>query len=564
MTTTPTGVNVFLNGRRIGTTPLSEMSLPAGPITLGLQKARYQDATVTIEVEGRDRAQSEAFALDPDWAEVTLSSEPPGAEILIDDQPTGIATPGTVEVLAGEHELSLALDGYERFRRRIVTAAQVPMTLDPVTLNRADARLEVAATQTNVGIVLNGAFQGQAPLSLALKSGTRYELRAFKAGFADVTRTVLLDPGQAQSLDLSLKPLIGTLVVRTQPAEAQLIVAGTRRSKDAGTATLKLPTRPQRVEVRLPGYAGYSTTITPKAGLTQELRIKLLTLEEARLAALKPVITAAGGQELVLIAPSEPLKLGASRREPGRRANEPLRDVSLTRLFYLSRHEVTNAQYQAFSAAHDSGSYEDQALSRDDQPVVSVSWIDAARYCNWLSEQDALTPYYRIKQGELLGINANSTGYRLPTEAEWGYAARRVDASVEPPLRFPWGARLPPPDRHGNYADRSAANTVGRIIFGYNDNYIASAPVGTYAPNAIGLYDLGGNVAEWIHDYYEIPKGKTYEDPMGPPQGEYHLIKGASWMHGTITDLRLSYRDYGTDGREDLGFRIARFAEEPQ
>ena len=102
---------------------------------------------------------------------------------------------------------------------------------------------------------------------------------------------------------------------------------------------------------------------------------------------------------------------------------------------------------------------------------------------------------------------------------------------------------------------------MARVIFGYNDNYNVSAPVGTFAPNDKGLHDIGGNVAEWIHDYYEIPEQDAVVDPLGPNDGEYHVIRGASWQKGTITDLRLSFRDYGVDGRQDLGFRIARFAE---
>ena len=90
---------------------------------------------------------------------------------------------------------------------------------------------------------------------------------------------------------------------------------------------------------------------------------------------------------------------------------------------------------------------------------------------------------------------------------------------------------------------------------------IAAAPVGTYAPNRLGLYDMSGNVAEWINDFYEIPAEAAVVDPLGPETGEYHVIRGSSWMHGTITDLRISFRDYGLDGRQDVGFRVARFAE---
>ena len=126
---------------------------------------------------------------------------------------------------------------------------------------------------------------------------------------------------------------------------------------------------------------------------------------------------------------------------------------------------------------------------------------------------------------------------------------------------FPWGGNLPPPDRFGNFADRSAAHLVGRIIFGYNDNHIVAAPPGTFAPDKLGLYDMAGNVAEWVNDFYEIPGAEPTVDPLGPVAGEYRVIRGSSWMHGTITDLRISFRDYGSEGRQDLGFRLARFAE---
>ena len=85
--------------------------------------------------------------------------------------------------------------------------------------------------------------------------------------------------------------------------------------------------------------------------------------------------------------------------------------------------------------------------------------------------------------------------------------------------------------------------------------------MGRFAANAAGLYDMGGNVAEWMSDFYDIPGRRQRAGSDGPGGGRIPRDQGASWMHGTITDLRLSYRDYGTDGREDVGFRIARYAE---
>jgi formylglycine-generating enzyme required for sulfatase activity len=267
---------------------------------------------------------------------------------------------------------------------------------------------------------------------------------------------------------------------------------------------------------------------------------------------------------LLLFEP-EDFTMGASRREPGRRANETLRDISMTRIFYLATHETTNKQFRTFASGHDTGKYVETSLNDDLQPVANLSWHDAAAYCNWLSEQEKLPLFYDLQFGKVVGTYPSAIGYRLPTEAEWTWAARTFSspAGDEPQtqLRFPWGRNLPPPERHGNYADRAASALVGRVVFGYNDNYAAAAPVGTYKANHRDLYDMGGNVAEWVNDFYEIPDKAAVQDPTGPPNGEYHVIKGSGWMHGTITELRLSFRDYGIDARQDVGFRIARYVE---
>ena len=107
-------------------------------------------------------------------------------------------------------------------------------------------------------------------------------------------------------------------------------------------------------------------------------------------------------------------------------------------------------------------------------PVSRVSWDDAAAYCNWLSKQAQLPPFYVMEFGKVVSINAAATGYRLPTEAEWAWTARNLPEGQRADgeqLRFAWGDAMPPPERFENYADRAAANLVGRIIFAYNDNY---------------------------------------------------------------------------------------------
>jgi formylglycine-generating enzyme required for sulfatase activity len=555
----PPGASVSIDGATLGVTPTGPHAVPAGPVSVTYAQARYQPLQIDVEIEGMEQAQTVRGELVPDWADVSVSSAPAGAEIFIDDEPTGQVTPAVVEVPSGEHEIRLKAPGHRSHRQRILVAALEQVTLPEVALVRADSLLTVRSQPAGAGITLNGRFQGETPIELAVQSGVRYRVQAFRAGYAPAERTVELAAGAEQSMRFDLQRLTGTLIVQAQPEAARLYVNG----RDVGPAnqTLTLPTERQRIAVRLPGYAAYETEIVPREGLAQELKVRLLTVEEARLAALKPSIRTAAGQELVLLRP-DTVTMGASRREPGRRGNETLREVTLTRLFYLGRHEVSNAQYRRYVDAHRSGSFQDHSLDGDDQPVVNVSWQDAALYCNWLSDLDGLPRFYRQDGDRIVGVNALATGYRLPTEAEWAWAARQLDVPAEA-QRFPWGSNLAPPDRHGNYADRSAAHLVGRTLFGYNDNHIVSAPVGTFPASPAGLFDLSGNVAEWVHDFYEIPDGAAVTDPLGPTTGEYHVIRGSSWMHGTITELRLAFRDYGSDARQDVGFRIARFAEGP-
>jgi formylglycine-generating enzyme required for sulfatase activity len=553
----PPDATVLIGEQTLGITPTKPVPVPAGPVTVTFTRERFQPLEVSDQVEGMERAQTIRGALRPNWADVSVTSAPEDAEIFVDGESTGQTTPAVVEILAGEHEVSLKAPGHKRHRQSILVAAEEQRALAMVQLTRADSLLTVRSNPSGAGVTLNGEFQGETPVELAIRSGERYRLQAFRSGYAAAERSIELPAGAERTLNLELEQLTGTVVVQARPEEARLYLNG----REIGNAnqTLELPTETHKVEIRLPGYAGYNTEITPREGLTQELRVRLLTEEDARLAALKPTITTSAGQELVLLRPG-PFTIGASRREPGRRANETLRDVNLTRLFYLGRHEVTNEQYRRFVGDHQSGKFQDHSLDEATQPVVNVSWQAAAAYCNWLSDVDGLPHFYQIEGDAVVGVNPNATGYRLPTEAEWAWAARQTGIPEED-LRFPWGANLPPPDRHGNYADHSAAHLVGRIIFGYNDNHIVAAPAGTFSANAVDVFDLSGNVAEWSHDFYEIPEDDPVTNPMGPSTGEYHVILGSSWMHGTITELRLSFRDYGSDGRQDVGFRVARFAE---
>jgi formylglycine-generating enzyme required for sulfatase activity len=533
-------------------------TLSSGTHLVTVSHPLYQSQATTVTIEGKRIEQILDIQLSPNWADVAITSTPAGANIVIDSVLWPARSPTTIQALAGEREIEVALAGYKTHRQRIFSRAGQEIELAPISLIQADAQIQLTSSPANVGVLVNGQFQGKTPILLDVRSDTAHRVQLVLAGYEEFRARISVPRGDKARRDITLRRQTGTVNVAVEPARAEIRINGTLQQADQNN--FRLPISAHNFEISLPGYAAYSQSITPRSGLTQEIKVRLLTFEEARLAALKPSITAPDGQSLKLFKPSS-LTLGASRREPGRRANETLRRADLSRLFYLATHETTNAQFRQFASGHDSGKYVETSLNDDDQPVANLSWHDAAAYCNWLSEKAQVTPFYEIEYGKVASVNHKAKGYRLPTEAEWSWVARAPLVPQDTLLRFPWGDSLPPPDRHGNYADRAASTLVGRIIFGYNDNYPAASPVGSYKANLRGLFDIGGNIAEWTNDFYEIPSQETVSDPWGPKNGAYHVIKGASWMHGSVTELRYSFRDYAIDGRQDVGFRIARSAE---
>ncbi|MGD8242224.1 MAG: SUMF1/EgtB/PvdO family nonheme iron enzyme, partial [Desulfobacterales bacterium] len=123
---------------------------------------------------------------------------------------------------------------------------------------------------------------------------------------------------------------------------------------------------------------------------------------------------------------------------------------------------------------------------------------------------------------------------------------------------------FPPPDKTANLADTSAQTILDLYLENYTDGHPVAAPPGSLAPNHLGLFDMGGNVSEWCHDFYTIyapTQGQVATDPVGPVSGRHHVIRGGSWKQASIQTLRAAYRDYHEKKRLDLGFRLCRYVE---
>jgi formylglycine-generating enzyme required for sulfatase activity len=550
---------VLIDGTVVGTTPLQNVDVAAGEHTITVRKARYEDFNTSVQIEGRRQPQRMAVELLPAWAAVELRTTPAGATVSVDGMELG-TTPLTTDVLAGKHDVVVKLAAHKAWTDNLTIVARQNVSVPPITLEAADGLVLLRSTPTGANVTVDGTFRGRTPVELSLKPGSNHNLAFFLNGYQEAKRQVRTAADDESTVNVTLEAITSSVQISATPADADVYVNGQLQGK--ANQVLSLLAASQTIEIRKDGYVPYTTTFISRPGLEQRLEITLKSLEQQRQDNIKTEIATATGQKLKLIYPGN-FTIGASRREAGRQANEVLRNVSLTKPFYVSLTEVTNAQFTAFDQAHSSGVVEGRTLNNPTQPVVQVTWEQAAKYCNWLSVQEGLPAYYVIDGDKVTGLNAESTGYRLPTEAEWDWVAR-VNGDPASLLRFPWGAELPPPANHGNYADISAGNFLGRILLDYDDGYMAASPVASFPANANGFFDIGGNVAEWVHDYYGTVGTVGTEiqtNPVGPTTGTYHVIKGASWAHGTVTELRLSFRDYHNAARDDVGFRVARYLD---
>ena len=551
------GAQVTIDGGVVGVTPLAPVELDAGTHHVRLEAApRYRSFEATVEMKGEGEAQTLNALLLPLWAAVTFQTTPAGARVGVDSEEVG-NSPVTIDLLAGRHTYELKLSGYRSFRGTVEVEADKPQTLPLVNLTGSDGGLAVKSHPSGATVTADGAYQGQTPIELSLAPGVDHEIAFVLAGYEPTSRQVRLASDQQEILSVELAARLGEVTVVAVPADAELLVDGKPRGR--ADQSLSLTAVPHAVEIRKEGYQSYRGTVTPRPGLAQSIQVTLKTNEELQAKKTPLLIRTAQDQALMLIRGGR-FRMGASRREPGRRTNESRREVELTRPFYMGIMEVSNEEFRGFDKKHLSGAVGSANLEIDHHPVVRVTWEEAAQYCNWLSGQESLPPVYRKVDGQMVAVLPLTIGYRLPTEAEWAWSARY--AGRQKAAKYPWGDSLPVKPRSGNYAGSSSRRILLSTLPGYDDGFPATAPVQSFATNAIGLYNIGGNASEWVHDFYTIyASGGLVRDPVGPQEGELHVIRGSSWQDATVTELRLAYRDYGRKPRPDVGFRLARYAE---
>ena len=562
----PSGADIYIDEKPANQTPYQN-ELPIGKHTYSLSRDLYLPTAGVVDLTA-DKKATLNVTMKPDFGTLKITTTPEsGATVSIDGQPTGKVTPCTLEqVKSGEHTLAIRLNMYQTVTQNITMQAGGNISL-PVVLAPTFASVTVT-TNPSSDIYIAGERKGNGTWEGRLLPGIyNFEARKEKYTPASEKREVIT----GQPLTITLQPVAktGILKVMTTPTDATITLGGA--NKGTAPATLRdLLVGDYTLTLSLPGYATATKTVTIAEGETAQVTETLvngravtvasepsgaalsidgnsvgqtpysgslsfgnhtLQIKQGDKKAEKAVSIAQSGGETsfsLSFGPqsfTEPLN-GASIEMVAIKggtfqmgSNEgddekPIHSVTVSD-FSIGKTEVTQAQWVAIMGSNPS------SFKGDNLPVEQVSWDDVQVFLGKLN----------VKTGKT---------YRLPTEAEWEYAAR--------------GGK----DSQGY--TYSGSNTIADVAEYDGNNNKSTKPVAGRKPNELGLYDMSGNVWEWCSDWY----GENYyasllqNNPQGPSTGSNRVFRGGSWpdhasycrvaIRGLVTPY---YRSY------NLGFRLA-------
>ena len=489
------------------------------------------------------------------------------------------------EIFSGTSALRAALDGCTELAGEfLVNQRFVSVDSSPPVERDDDSALPavvhvVSVTPSPSSMYVNGREVGLAPGQFEVPAGVATPIELRSPGYTPWSRTVTVTAGGTEQLqNISLEALPATLQVTANVQGGEILVDGAV----VGTTVLNravsvsVPSGSRQLTVRLDGFEDYQSSVTLAPGATQSLTAAL---------SATPVGPPPAPSGFVYIAPGT-FTMGSPSSEEGRGDDETQHQVTLTRGFYLQTTEVTQGEWQRVMGNNPSFF----PTCGSSCPVDRVSWWDAVAYANARSRSEGLSECYVLSgcsgvagSGAVTGDNVprygtgdytcssvsfsgvGCTGYRLPTESEWEYAARAGTS----------GPAYVSGTLHGSECSPNAA--LARIawfnvnsLVSWESNSVAPScssterrgpqPVGRLQANAWGLQDMLGNVWEWTHDWYgDYPGSVT--DPVGPSSGSYRVIRGGSWSSDASL-VRAANRniDAPANRLNFLGFRLARSA----
>lgn len=530
----PTGARVEIDGEVLGTTPLA-VTLAPGRHRVELTRDAWMPATLMLELDRGQRVER-TVSLRRGTGRLSLLSNPRGAWVEIDGERLDDVTPLTVEVASGPARVRMGLAERRDAEDEVVVPVDgtlevnLDLAMDPhgtlvVSVVPADARVRFPDLET--------APEGDPRRGVRLPIG-EHLVEVSRPGHE--TRRIRTDVRRGDNrATVTLTRALGALTVSTPGAEARITV--THETTPGRTTTvdyrpgMRLPVG--RIEIRAQAIGrrtAYRTLDLDSDGARVTLTLDTIDAEPG--SRIDDTLASGGRAPTMIVVPGGRFVMGDPAGPPSVR---PATERVLTQPFAVSVHEITGAEYLEFVRA--TGARVDARVTDDETPVRHVEWEAAVAYADWLTAE-------------------TGARYRLPTEAEWEYAAR---AGTDPSS---WLGDAPDAlCAHANLADQST-HAIYRdwLVADCDDGWAKVAPVGRFAPNPFGLRDMLGNVAEWVlecgmPDYAYAPEDGTII--ATGPRCTSHGVRGGSWDDPPDA-LRVDRRSFASGAGDDRGIRLVR------
>ena len=468
-----------------------------------------------------------------------ISSNPNNAKVFLNNTELGV-TPLTINLDRSNNEIILKKAGYKEKKVKYFVDDNNKSEIKYL-LDEDENLISLSSNPPSASVFLDDEYVGITPIKFPnIKKGT---IKIKKYGYRD---KVITPNNQTKTISTTLEKDMAEVQFNSN-VTAKVILNG----KYIGSTPLKKDIQKikHKISYEALGHRSIRESFEPLNDKVQIYK-NLLTDKQASLIDSKNNSTNSIGSKLILMNPGS-ITMGSPKRESRRDINELQKKVKITKHFFISKNLITESQYKKFK----------KSSSASNLPVNNVSWIDAAKFCNWLSRKEGLDQFYIIKGDRLLYFNTKSNGYRLPTEAEWEYAAKSNNPT-QGELIYAWGSDRQIRKLVGNIADQTTEGILANFVPDYDDGYLERSPVGSFRSNQNGLNDITGNLSEWVNDFYSIEiidPSEIFTDYIGPTVGTTHVIKGSNHYSSTPLQLGLSYRTYGNAENELIGFRIARW-----
>jgi len=512
------GAMVFVDGAQVG---VPEPSVVLPRVTVGRHlvratKSDFRDVEAVVEVVAGEKKKLTLPVMAASVGTLHITSTPSGAEVELDHRRVG-RTPLKVGRLGpGAHAVRLTSPEYDAWEGSASVVEGETRTFD-VVLESLLGTVSLTSTPAGQPVVVEGRAAGVTPLQLSLLEG-EHLIRVGAPGGAWAVREqrVTVARGETLPLEVTLAQQFGRLVVLSDPPEAVIYLDG-KRLGPSPQIVPAVVVGEHRVEAVLAGHETLQETVRvePESEAKVDLGLVATTWQ--------PAESVKGG------CPAGFVRVPAGTFEMGSVSSlaavdeAPLHLVEID-AFCMARTETTQAEWLAVMESDPS------RFKGDQRPVEQVSWDDAVAYCNKRSQREGLRLAYDSSGRRI----RDADGYRLPTEAEWEYAARAGTTG----------------DRHGPLNDIAwhGENSDGQ-----------THDVATKVPNVLGLYDMLGNVWEWTGDWMGPYTRMALKDPTGPAAGTHRVNRGGGWR-GDSRYVRAPRRVGYLPGMRgsSLGFRVVR------